>query len=105
VTGRLPALLAGLVVIVAGVGLLDAIFTEEHDFAVLFAMVAAAGAVQVLVLVSRPPAVAVRRDVVRWLRERSRLTGEPVVHLADRAVTTYRAALQEDDTAVAGRAR
>jgi hypothetical protein len=87
--------LGGLLLVISTVGLLDAVFTTEYDFAVLFGVAALIGVVQVAVCTWSGPAVALRRDVDRWLRQRSLLTGEPVDRLADRAVSTYRAALAE----------
>jgi hypothetical protein len=95
-TARLPLLLSSWVVIAAGVGLLDALFTEEHDFAVVFGLVAVIGLAQCISVLARPPTIELRRDVARWLVDRSRLTGEPVGRLADRAVSTYRSGLGED---------
>jgi hypothetical protein len=96
-TARLPLLLSSWVVIAAGVGFLDALFTDEYDFAVVFGLVALIGLAQCAsVLVRRTSAIELRRDLARWLVDRSRLTGEPVGRLADRAVSTYRTGLGED---------
>jgi hypothetical protein len=94
---RLVLAAGALAMVVAAVGLLDAVFTDEHDFVVLFAALALLGSVQVATALWAPAPVGLRRDVARWLRERSRLTGEPLGHIADRAVSTYRLALGEDD--------
>ena len=40
--------------------------------------------------------VPVRRDLVFWLRERAVAAGEPVEHVADRAIGAYRAGLVAD---------
>ena len=93
---RLPLLLGACVVIAAGVGFLDSMFTDEYDFAVMFGLLALLGLAQCVVAVRRPPPIEMRRDVTHWLIERSRLTGEPVCRLADRAVVGYRTGLGDN---------
>jgi hypothetical protein len=80
-------------VVIAVVGALDAGFDRDADLAVLFTGLAVLAAIQLLRLHVWRPAVPLRGDLVRWLTERSRISGEPVEHLADRAIASYRASL------------
>lgn len=92
---RLPLLAIGLVGLV---GVIDATRDRSWDTGGLFAAVV----VLALVLVARSsvhrPLVPLRADLVRWLRTRSEITGEPFDRVADRAVSTYRRQLGEAAT-------
>jgi hypothetical protein len=52
----MPGLLAAATFFAAGVGLLDAMFSGEHDVAVVFGVVAAMSIVQFALAIARPPA-------------------------------------------------
>ncbi|MFQ5948583.1 MAG: hypothetical protein ACE5KX_06970 [Acidimicrobiia bacterium] len=82
---------------VALIGAIDAAVSREWDLFVVFILALALQVVLVLRLQAARPAVPLRGDLVRWLRERAAATGEPLEQLADRAVATYRADLQGED--------
>jgi hypothetical protein len=77
-------------VAVAVVGLLDAVFIEEHDFAVLFAADGLLVTGVVVLWATGRRSVGVERDLARWLQARAELTGEHVDRIADRALDRYR---------------
>ncbi len=83
-------------VIVAAVGLVDAIVSDEADFAAVFGvMVLLLGALLLRTQTSRVR-VTLRSDLVAWLRRRSAASGEPMEAIADRAVAAYRAQFVSD---------
>ena len=82
-----------LVLVVAGVGLIESAANRTWDLAVVFALTMA---LQIVILVSvqwRRQSVALRRDLVEWLEDRAASSGEPVEAVADRCVAAYRASL------------
>ena len=90
-TPTLPTAVAlGAALVVCAVGAVDAARTQRWDTVAVFVLLA----LVLLGLLSRVrgrrPCVPVRGDLVRWLRERSAVTGEPVEVLADRALATFR---------------
>jgi membrane protein implicated in regulation of membrane protease activity len=90
----LTLLLAALAVLLIGV--LDTALSSEWDLLTVLGLLV----VLLLVLISRVrgrrPALGLRADLVRWLRARSALTGEPVEVIADRAVAAYRASYGDE---------
>lgn len=87
--------LTAAVIVVAGVGAVDSARGDEDDLLALFVALALIGVVQAVRLVVGRPTVTLRADLVRWLAERSQLSGEPLARVADRAVATYRASLTD----------
>lgn len=75
---------------VALVGVVDAATSDEWDTAAIFGLLAAVQLGLLGRISGARPAVPVRGDLVRWLRTRSAVTGEPVEALADRALAAYR---------------
>jgi membrane protein implicated in regulation of membrane protease activity len=92
VSPSLPAqVLSVATLVVALIGVLDALATRAWDLAAVLGLVVV---LQLAVLSrarGRRRAVPVRDDLVRWLRSRSALSGEPVEVVADRAIASYRA--------------
>ncbi|GMQ98847.1 MAG: hypothetical protein BMS9Abin17_1376 [Acidimicrobiia bacterium] len=82
-------LLVSAVIVVALVGVVDAGIGNEWDLFVLFSLLLGFGAVLALKLESRRPAIPVRRDLVRWLRDRASASGEPMSAVTDRAIATF----------------
>lgn len=82
--------LVGSLLVVAGVGVVDAFIGAEWDLFGLFALLVAITAGLVAHLEGQRPPVPVRRDLVAWLRERSAVSGEPIGAVADRALASYR---------------
>ncbi|MFV2000146.1 MAG: hypothetical protein ACC654_07260 [Acidimicrobiia bacterium] len=82
-------LLVSAVSVVALVGVVDAAIGAEWDLFVLFALILGIGLVLALRLESRRPAVPIRRDLVRWLRDRAAASGEPMSAVTDRAIATF----------------
>lgn len=93
-------LVAIAVGVVAAVGALDAAIGRTWDLVALFATVLVGSVAIAVALRSRRRLLSLRPDLAAALTERSRLTGEPLERIADRAVATYLAALDPD---VAGR--
>ena len=83
--------------ILAAVGLLDAAIGREWDLVVVCALILAVQVALWARLSWGRTSVPVRRDLVHWLRERAVAGGEPVEHVADRAIAAYRAGLVGDN--------
>lgn len=77
-------------VIVAIAGAIDAAVGAVWDQFAILAVVIALLIVALATMTSKRPSVSVRTDLVRWLRTRSAIEGEPIEVLADRAIATYR---------------
>lgn len=90
----------GAVLAVAVVGTLDAVFTGDHDLAVLFGLDATLALAALALWAGARRRVAVRADLARWLHGRSELTGEPAERIADRALSAYRRSLDGDPAGV-----
>ena len=93
----LPTLTNRMVLIataaVALVGAIDAAAGGSWDLVVLFGLVIVFQVGLQARLSARRLDLRVRADLVRWLRDRSEQSGEPVDHVADRAISAYRADL------------
>jgi hypothetical protein len=77
------------------VGLIDAALDGTWDHAALFGIAALLAVALLARLSLGRQDVRLRGDHVRWLLHRSELSGEPVEHVADRAIATYRSSLAE----------
>ncbi|MDH4144778.1 MAG: hypothetical protein OEY23_06350 [Acidimicrobiia bacterium] len=95
------ALVAGLALVVCLVGAVDGVVSREWDFFALFLLSALLLVFLLARTNARRPAVPLRADLVDWLRDETALSGEPMGHLADRAVAAYRAGLTADEGAPA----
>lgn len=82
-------LLVVAVIVLALVGVADAGIGGEWDLFALFALILGFGAALALKLESRRPAIPIRRDLVRWLRDRASASGEPMSAVTDRAIATF----------------
>ena len=80
-----------VIVVVALVGLADALGREQADLAIVFAIVAVLASVLLVHSIVGRRDVAIRRDLVRWMADRASLEGEEVGAVADRAVAAMRA--------------
>ena len=90
----LNARLLLLAIAVAGaVGIVDAVVDESWDHVVLFGVCTLLALVLFAGLAAGRQVVRLRADEVHWLARRARLGGESIDDVADRAVSTYRAAL------------
>lgn len=87
------------VLVVALVGLLDAVIGPQWDLAVLFALTAVLSLVLLVRGLGDRRPTDLRADLAAALVARSQRTGEPVDQLTDRAVATYLQALAEPDEA------
>lgn len=81
--------------LIAVVGLIDALRGGEPDLATLFALLCVALAWLVAGASTRRTLVGVRADLARWIEERSALTGEPAERIVDRALADDRARLDD----------
>jgi hypothetical protein len=88
--GRTPLAVAASMCLI---GAIDAALDSAWDQVALF--LGAASMVALALLRQQPHrrAMTLRSDLFAWLLERSRLTGEPVEVMADRAVAAHRAGL------------
>jgi hypothetical protein len=77
-------------VVVSGVGTVDAAIGREWDLLVVLVLALALSIALASRLETGRPAIPVRRDLVTWLRERSAVSGETIGALADRALSAYR---------------
>lgn len=82
--------------LVAAVGALDAAIGGVWDLFTVFVLVALLQLVLLLRISGRRPAVPLRADLVRWLRDRAEAEGESAERIIDRAVSSYRAGLVGD---------
>jgi hypothetical protein len=60
----------------------------------LFFLIGEVFVIYLALATSRPRRVTLRRDLWSWLRARAELTGEPLDHIAERAVSQYRLRLE-----------
>jgi hypothetical protein len=86
------------IIVASAVGVLDAVIGRVWDHVALFGLVVALAALLLARTNWRRRTVLVRRDHARWLATRAQLTGEDVEHVTDRALATYRRALDGDAT-------
>jgi hypothetical protein len=77
-------------VLVAAVGVVDALVGRAYDLVVVFTIVGALQLVLLARLSSRRPHVPVRADLVAWLTERAALEGDSVEAEIDRALAAFR---------------
>lgn len=85
------------IVLVALIGLLDAIDRKQKDLALVFGVLIALGLVLVLQAAVGRRDVPIRSDLVRWLKERADLEGEELGTIADRALAAARAGFLGED--------
>jgi hypothetical protein len=80
-------------VAVAVIGAVDAAVGRNWDLLTVFVLLGLLQLVLLLRLSARRPAVPLRADLVRWLRDRAEAEGESPDRIVDRAVSAYRAGL------------
>lgn len=83
--------------IVATVGAVDALASEEWDLLAVFLLTIALQLTLWLRFRANRTAVTLRPDLARWLESHSRKTGEPIDDLLDRAVAWYENGLFVDE--------
>jgi Flp pilus assembly protein TadB len=83
------------IVVIAGIGVIDAGVTSEPDLVALFIAVAVISLVLLARSLSSRRNLSVRSDLAAWIQLRADLTGEAPGHVADRAIAHYRLALGE----------
>jgi hypothetical protein len=91
-----PVLALAAALVLAGAGLVDALRDQHTDVAVVLAALIALQGIALLWLGRGRRGVALRPDLVAWLRRQAGASGEPVERLADRCVAAYRAGLVDD---------
>jgi hypothetical protein len=96
----MPVSVLTVAMLVAGVGLVDAVRHRDADMIVVFAALIVLHGVALLRLLRGRRGITLRPDLTSWLRRQSAATGEPVERLADRCVAAYRAGLVHDSEAV-----
>lgn len=89
---RLNRILLVTTMIVLAIAVIDAGFSSEWDLFVVALIALALLAALVVRFQSARPSVPLRADLVRWLQRQAAVTGEPLTQIADRALSTYRAA-------------
>lgn len=82
-------MLAIAIVVVLGIGAIDAGIGSEWDLFALFAIGLGLSVALLLRVESGRPAIPVRRDLVAWLRDRASVSGEPLTTVTDRAIATF----------------
>jgi hypothetical protein len=85
-----------LMAAVAAIGIIDAA-RDAWDLVVLFAFLLLMSLVLLIRTTTRRPLMPIRADLYRWLVGRAAITGERTEHLADRAISAYRAGMVGDD--------
>ena len=96
-TPTLSARLTLITIALAGaVGMLDSFVDAAWDHLVLFGVVLVLALGLLLRLGVGRQAVHLRPDEIHWLARRARLGGESLDDVADRAISTYRAALSAE---------
>ena len=93
-TRMFAALLA--VVLMVGVAIVEAVRTGEAGILGLLIVIQVL-VVGVLVTLRFTGPVTVRGDLMRWLESTSAITGETTSALADRALSAYRASMNDDE--------
>jgi hypothetical protein len=88
-TGRVAVGTALLIAVVAAV---DAVRGSHWDQVVMLAAIAVLLVVVVVADRVRPPCVAVRADLIEWLRDESTRTDDSIARIASRALAEHRAA-------------
>ncbi|HEX9260171.1 MAG TPA: hypothetical protein VF855_11585 [Acidimicrobiales bacterium] len=88
--GLVTTVVLAAATLVAVTGMVVAWLQSDSDLFVVFAIAAALDGLLWLQRASRRPGVPLRRDLARWVYERSSLTGERPTDLLDRAVASYR---------------
>lgn len=86
-----------IMIVVAAVGSIDAAADRAWDLVAVLALLILLTVVLLARTTLRRPLVPLRRDLYRWLARRAATTGERTEHVADRAVSAYRAGLVGDD--------
>jgi hypothetical protein len=81
---------------VAAIGAIDAAVGGSWDQVALFGLLLATTVTLLARTTVRRPLLPVRADLFRWLARRAAVTGERTEHLADRAISAYRAGLVDD---------
>ena len=82
--------------IVAAVGVVDAIVSGEADFIAVFGVTVVLLGLLLLQTQRTRVTITLRSDLVAWLRRRSATSGEPMEAIADRAVAAYRSQFVRD---------
>jgi hypothetical protein len=81
------------IVVVAGVGLVDAVTASAWDLVVLLAVIVVLALGSLALTYSQRQPTSLRSDLSMAITDRARLSGEPVDQMLDRAVATYLVAL------------
>ncbi len=76
-------------VVVLTIGSIDAGIGGQWDLFTLFGVGLILSIALLLRIESRRPAIPIRRDLVVWLRERASVSGEPLMTVTDRAISTF----------------
>ncbi len=88
-----------IVLVVTGVGVIDAFFSREWDLLAVFALSAL---LQLTIWfrhrANRVP-ITLRPDLARWLEQETQQSGEPIDDVLDRAVAWYQHGLYSRDAA------
>jgi hypothetical protein len=87
------------IVVIAGIGVIDAGVTREPDLVALFIAVAVISLTLLTRSLSSRRNLSVRSDLASWVQLRADLTGESPAHIADRAIAHYQLALGESHDA------
>ncbi len=93
---RLNRILLITTLIVVLIAVIDAGISGEWDLFVVALIALAPLGTLIVRFQSARPAVPLRADLVRWLERQAALTGEPLTQIADRALSTYRAAQSDE---------
>lgn len=86
-----------VVLVLCGVGALEAALGDEWDLVALFGAAAVPTTVLLVGTWGARQHVLVRSDLAQWIRSRAAVTGERPGDLADRAVAAYRDGLTGED--------
>lgn len=102
-TSRRTLVLLTVSVLVTAAAAVDSAVEREWDGLTMLAVAVLAQLALVAGLRRGRRPVALRGDLAGWLAERAAATGEPMEHLADRCVASYRAGLTAERSLEAGR--
>lgn len=94
---RLRLLLGGIAV-VSLAGAIDAAIGRVWDQLAILSVVIALVLITLVSASTQRPTVTIRADLMRWLRRRSAIEGEPVDALIDRSIAAYREHLRPGRT-------
>ncbi|BCK56067.1 hypothetical protein NWFMUON74_38390 [Nocardia wallacei] len=96
-TTRRSSWLLTLVVLAAGIGIIDAATARTWDLVAVFGVIMALAVAAASGLPGGRRVLTLRPDLAHWLALRAAAAGEPPDRVADRAIAAYRAGMTDQE--------